>query len=90
MSTTIWKNEQLVQDTFAVASKFGCLYAHLDVIRTMARDAGVIAGSILEQKDIDRLNDLAGQTNVLIGIVLDASKRNAHRAKEIVAENHAG
>ena len=60
------------------AGKFGQLYALLDTIRETSRRAEQIAGGILEQKDLERVEAIGGMANAAIGMVLDAQRRMLH------------
>jgi hypothetical protein len=60
------------------AAKFGQLYALLSMIRETSRQAEQLAGSILQQKDLERVERIGGDTNAAIGLVLDAQRRMLH------------
>jgi hypothetical protein len=62
---------------WGTAAAFGKVYAYLDTIRSLAREASAAAGPTLEQKYVDEIDRIVDQANLAIGSVLDASKRSA-------------
>lgn len=59
----------------AVVAELAMIYARLDVCRTLASESGRIASGLLEQKDVELIERVAGATNAAIGGLLCIKNR---------------
>jgi hypothetical protein len=66
---------QSEQDAATIGLKFGQLYAYLDSIRTLARDAERVGSLILQTRDLENVQIIGQYANAAIGLVLAAQQR---------------